>query len=318
MKCKYCDNEIANATATECPFCGASIDTPEQRPSIALQSPQGSIEAMCPYCKTIYEIEIQEVGTIGKCECCGKKFELKRHTTKTSPKKLVGRPEKILSWLRKFKKIGSLPEVDREKYDFRPLDGESVYCVINNVRLSESRQVGWSQSESVGVGLMSFDEHSDYAESLSLTNSISKSGTRFASQFVCAGRLMLTSKRILFVGGHNRIFLLKDVVSFESNWVPQSGMVRISASGFDKGMEFSGNKVMEFAIYYNILVKPKFREFIMQRDESTVIAKLMKLGFYYTPPPQVVDDNTKSNGYGPILLFVGAFIVFILFCLLVL
>ena len=234
----------------------------------------------------------------GVCECCGKEFKLTRYGAAILKKR--GRKDMIRAWLKEFRERGGLPEVDRDAYEFRPHEGEKVHCLIKDVRLYESRQVGWSQSHSEGTVDMSFD--GDFASGVSSKVSMSQSGTNFEAQFVCVGKLILTNERVLFVGNHNRIFGHGDIVSFESRW--KSKKVMISADGFEKGMEFSGNKVAEFALYYTILTKPKFREMLMVGKESDVIEKLMKMGLFYTPaPPSAVgQDNAGCAAVIVILL----------------
>ena len=196
----------------------------------------------------------------------------------------------ILGYVREKRRQGWFKGVDVSEYGFVPNSGETVYEVITDVTLNETR--GIRRSHTTKTGSSSYDYEGD-----------SESKTHYEFQEVTSGRLFLTSKRIVFTGGQQvRNIPFSDIVSFESDWLQNDGSLQVSSAKRAKTMRFTGADVSTFTALYQALQNERFRALLESGPENELVEKFKKVGlFKIEPEPEPwpipnPDQETTENG----------------------
>lgn len=299
MKCEYCENEIPESTANFCPFCGAKIEcgTKVEMPPAApvatswLQSMQcGDVRVQCGENVNVKSDLPSPVQRNGK-----------------SSDMDDGQTSKIRSFIRHSRQQGWFKSVDVSEYGFVPNSGETVYEVVSDVMLNETRSI--RRSHTAKTGSSSYDYEGQ-----------SESKTYYEFQEVTRGRLFLTSKRIVFTGGQQvRNIPFADIVSFESNWQANGGALQISSSKRTKAMRFTRAAIFLFTVLYQALRNEKFRTLLESGPEDELVAKFKEVGLFkpmpkpqpprpkpvYRPKPiQATPQNDDWKGCGCLVAFI--------------
>lgn len=192
----------------------------------------------------------------------------------------------ILGYIREKRRQGWFKGVDVSEYGFVPNSGETVYEVITDVTLNETRGIRRSHTAKIGSSTYNYEGDSE-------------SKTHYEFQEVTSGRLFLTSKRIVFTGGQQvRNIPFSDIVSFESDWLQSDGALQVSSAKRAKAMRFTGADVSTFTVLYQALQNEKFCAFLESGPENELVEKFKKVGLFKiepTPEPFPIPEPTQET-----------------------
>lgn len=204
----------------------------------------------------------------------------------------------ILGYIREKRRQGWFKGLDVSEYGFVPNSGETVYEVVTDVTLNETRGIRRSHTAKTGSSTYNYEGNSE-------------SKTHYEFQEVTSGRLFLTSKRIVFTGGQQvRNIPFSDIVSFESDWKQSDGSLQVSSSKRAKAMRFTGADVSTFTVLYQALQNERFRALLESGAEGELAKKFREIGlFKIEPAPEPwpihrpIRETAQDNEGNPALCF---------------